>query len=112
MAMWGLFSKRGERKVIDIAVERITDAPWQRTMLTIHPAVRGKEGFSERVGVADATFNENDVAPGFLKMICECSCTRGKYETEQANADFIVVARNAFAGDPEALAWWEKNRAK
>jgi hypothetical protein len=27
-----------------------------------------------------------------------------------ADGDFIVLARAAFAGDPEALAWWEANR--
>lgn len=31
---------------------------------------------------------------------------------QQANADFIALARNAFAGDPEALAWWEENRTR
>ena len=27
-----------------------------------------------------------------------------------ANAAFVALARNAFEGDPEALAWWEQNR--
>lgn len=30
----------------------------------------------------------------------------------QNNAEFIALARNAFDGDPEALAWWEENRRK
>ncbi len=29
-----------------------------------------------------------------------------------AMIQFIVLARNAFDGDPEALAWWEENRNK
>ncbi len=28
------------------------------------------------------------------------------------HAEFAALARNAFAGDPEALAWWEANRVK
>lgn len=35
---------------------------------------------------------------------------RGK--NEHADAEFIALARNAFAGDPEALAWWEANRKR
>lgn len=27
-----------------------------------------------------------------------------------ADTQFCALARNAFAGDPEALAWWEANR--
>jgi hypothetical protein len=27
-------------------------------------------------------------------------------------AEFIALARNAFAGDHEALVWWEANRVK
>lgn len=34
------------------------------------------------------------------------------YESTLANAEFIALARNAFDGDPEALAWWEENRVK
>ena len=30
----------------------------------------------------------------------------------RANAAFIALARNAFNGDKEALAWWEANRVK
>lgn len=33
-------------------------------------------------------------------------------EKVKVNAQFIALARNAFAGDPEALAWWEANRVK
>lgn len=29
---------------------------------------------------------------------------------EECDLEFIALARNAFAGDPEALAWWEANR--
>jgi hypothetical protein len=29
-----------------------------------------------------------------------------------ADATFIAMARNAFAGDAAALAWWEENRTK
>lgn len=29
-----------------------------------------------------------------------------------ADKMFIALARNAFDGDPEALAWWEANRRK
>ena len=29
-----------------------------------------------------------------------------------ANAEFIVMARNAFDGDQEALTWWEANRTR
>jgi hypothetical protein len=28
------------------------------------------------------------------------------------DAEFIALARNAFDGDPEALAWWEANRRR
>ena len=28
------------------------------------------------------------------------------------DAEFIALARNAFDGDPEALAWWEMNRKR
>jgi hypothetical protein len=31
-------------------------------------------------------------------------------ESRMSNAHFIALARNAFDGDPEALAWWEANR--
>lgn len=36
------------------------------------------------------------------------------YSDEQGRVDlgFAALARNAFAGDPEALAWWEANRVK
>lgn len=27
-------------------------------------------------------------------------------------AEFAALARNAFDGDPEALAWWEANRKR
>lgn len=30
---------------------------------------------------------------------------------DKNHREFIALARNAFAGDPEALAWWEANRA-
>ncbi len=40
-----------------------------------------------------------------------CSSASGFIGFE-VNAEFIVLARNAFAGDPEALAWWEANRVK
>jgi hypothetical protein len=30
----------------------------------------------------------------------------------ETNALFFALARNAFDGDPEALAWWEANRRK
>lgn len=33
-------------------------------------------------------------------------------EGKEANAAFIALARNAFDGDPEALAWWETNRRR
>jgi len=29
-----------------------------------------------------------------------------------AALELAALARNAFAGDPEALAWWEANRVK
>jgi hypothetical protein len=29
---------------------------------------------------------------------------------QAADAEFAALAWNAFAGDPEALAWWEANR--
>ncbi len=29
-----------------------------------------------------------------------------------ADLEFVALARNAFAGDPEALVWWEENRVK
>lgn len=35
-----------------------------------------------------------------------------KDEHEAADAAFIAMARNAFDGDPEALAWWEANRRR
>lgn len=36
----------------------------------------------------------------------------GSVTQSQADAEFIALARNAFDGDPEALAWWEANRVK
>ena len=30
----------------------------------------------------------------------------------QEDARFFALARNAFAGDPESLAWWEANRER
>lgn len=30
----------------------------------------------------------------------------------ETDAAFIALARNAFDGDPEALAWWEANRRR
>ncbi len=38
---------------------------------------------------------------------------RDNYPIDDPDADeFVALARNAFAGDPEALAWWEANRVK
>ena len=34
------------------------------------------------------------------------------HEMTKADAEFCALARNAFAGDPEALAWWEENRVE
>lgn len=31
---------------------------------------------------------------------------------DTTDAEFTCLARNAFAGDLEALAWWEANRSK
>ncbi len=33
-------------------------------------------------------------------------------DREEADTEFIALARNAFAGNQEALAWWEENRVK
>jgi hypothetical protein len=33
-------------------------------------------------------------------------------EAAQTNLAFAAIARNAFDGDPEALAWWEAHRVK
>jgi len=33
-------------------------------------------------------------------------------ESAEVSAQFAAMARNAFAGDPEALEWWEANRVK
>ena len=33
-------------------------------------------------------------------------------EDNLTDLQFAALARNAFAGDPEALAWWEANRVK
>lgn len=33
-------------------------------------------------------------------------------DMKKADAEFCAMARNAFDGDPEALAWWEKNRRR
>ena len=32
--------------------------------------------------------------------------------TDETDSAFCALARNAFDGDPEALAWWEANRKK
>ena len=33
-------------------------------------------------------------------------------EQGRIDLEFVALARNAFAGDPEAKAWWEANRVK
>ena len=38
--------------------------------------------------------------------------TRHQQISKEADAEFIALARNAFDGDPEALAWWEANRKR
>ncbi len=66
-------------------VTKLTPAPWKRTMLVIHPGARAPGGPSEEVQVVDAD-----------GLICRCELTRDTYEIEEANADFIALARNAF----------------
>ena len=47
------------------------------------------------------------------KVICDTGTSKAsRNEENAANAAFIALARNAFDGDPEALAWWEENRRK
>ena len=46
------------------------------------------------------------------RFMCEVDCDDCDTETAIANAQFIELSRNAFAGNPEALAWWEANRTK
>ena len=66
-------------------------------MLVIHPDARAKNGPTEQLEVVDALFEpEATTLSNFLHTICRCDCTRGKYEIEEANAQFICLARNAF----------------
>ena len=75
-----------------MSLSKLTDAPWEvdDTWL-VHgrgePWPDGKK----------RTLRET---PGFIK--CH----------EPADAVFCAMARNAFAGDPEALEWWEANRVR
>jgi hypothetical protein len=50
----------------------------------------------------------------FVTRSGRCIGSFGWWEGEDGNADaaFIALARNAFDGDPEALAWWEANRRR
>ncbi len=46
-----------------------------------------------------------------IAVVCDTANNQASRNDEnKANAAFIAMARNAFAGDPEALAWWEANR--
>ncbi len=44
---------------------------------------------------------------GYPVLVAEDDDDIGKTAVE-----FAVLARQAFAGDPESLAWWEANRRK
>ncbi len=95
---------------ISIDVKRLTPGPWemdrhdQRAVDTVYTAVHGHDGKqlfdtcnSERMEIED---NSDEDGPHYNDRIGE------------ANLAFAALARNAFLGDPEALAWWEANRAK
>ena len=41
----------------------------------------------------------------FPMLLPEC-----EVDADLAALEFAALARNAFDGDPEALAWWEANR--
>ena len=75
---------------------KLTPAPWQTAGLN----VIGK-GRKTRRGEEPCTI---------------AACCNGPFaperETAVANRDFIILARAAFSGDPEALAWWEANRVR
>lgn len=75
-----------------IDLSRLTPAPWHVERLTVHASFRQRE--EPEVKVGDSKY---DGDPGnFLHRICDLSCTRGKYEIELTNAEFIALARNAF----------------
>ena len=92
-------------------LSKLTPAPWKRVMLTVCPEVM-IDRQSEEVGVTEESYEDSGTFTDLRKYICRCECTKGKYEIEEANCEFIALARNAFDGDPEALAWWEENRRK
>ncbi len=51
-------------------------------------------------------------ADGVRVAQCWTSSFAPPVDEAAANAEFIAIARNAFDGDPEALAWWEANRRR
>jgi hypothetical protein len=76
----------------------------QRDAETVYTAVHGPDGKqlfdtcnSERMEIEN---NSDEDGPHYNDNIGE------------ANLGFVALARNAFDGDPIALAWWEANRTK
>lgn len=83
-------------------LDRLTPAPWKKTTLVIHANAREPDGPDKCVQVVDSEHKDGEW--NFLTVVARLDCTRGKYEYEEANAEFIVLARNAF--DVETRRGW------
>lgn len=75
-------------------LEKLTPAPWHYK-------------------VSDCAYPHSVFGPsscdGSSTSVAHSVWTHDRAPTDMA---FIALARNAFAGDPEALAWWEANRVR
>ena len=83
-----------------IDLTKLTPAPWRVT-------TPEQEGLSQH-GSADGVRIYGSVDSQWVADVGV-----GLNDPERvANAVFIAMACNAFAGDPESLAWWEANRVR
>lgn len=84
----------------DIDLSNLTPAPWERFEEDQAQVFEGERLY--RYGVWN--INQHPI-------VC-MSPVQSELRGDATDMDFIAIARNAFDGDPDALAWWEANRRR
>ena len=65
----------------------------------------------DKLSPAPWTEGEHGIVDGNGESVY-CQTGRARDDFGDDDLEFVLLARNAFDGDQEALAWWEENRKR